>query len=97
MVLFFFFECYGDPRDLPVLSLSFPTRRSADLAVKYEGHGVMFSAEFELHDGVWRRKSAVGWNDLPFADGSHPNCTQLLRPPTQAHEFADEQIGRAHV
>src|SRR3546814_10374119 len=28
----FFFECYGDHRDLHVLTHSFPTRRSSDLA-----------------------------------------------------------------
>src|SRR3546814_13301377 len=27
----FFFECYGDHRDLPVLTLSFPTRLASDL------------------------------------------------------------------
>src|SRR3546814_16380423 len=30
--IFFFFECYGDHRDLHVLTHSFPTRRSSDLA-----------------------------------------------------------------
>src|SRR3546814_12530126 len=30
-VVVFFFECYGDHRDLHVLTHSFPTRRSSDL------------------------------------------------------------------
>src|SRR3546814_10935405 len=30
-LFFFFFYCYGDHRDLPVLTPSFPTRRSSDL------------------------------------------------------------------
>src|SRR3546814_15822855 len=29
----FFFECYGDHRDLHVLTHSFPTRRSSDLKI----------------------------------------------------------------
>src|SRR3546814_20622672 len=32
VILFFFFECYRDTRELPVLTRSFPTRRSSDLA-----------------------------------------------------------------
>src|SRR3546814_1605103 len=32
-MLCFFFECYGDHRDLHVLTHSFPTRRSSDLRV----------------------------------------------------------------
>src|SRR3546814_15181037 len=30
--MFFFLSCNGDPRDLPVLNHSFPTRRSSELA-----------------------------------------------------------------
>src|SRR3546814_9429265 len=30
--VYFFFECYGDHRDLHVLTHSFPTRRSSDLS-----------------------------------------------------------------
>src|SRR3546814_11360153 len=30
----FFFECYGDHRDLHVLTRSFPTRRSSDLLAR---------------------------------------------------------------
>src|SRR3546814_10480669 len=30
----FFFKCYGDHRDLHVLTHSFPTRRSSDLAAR---------------------------------------------------------------
>src|SRR3546814_17677820 len=30
-LLYFFFSCYGDHRDLHVLTHSFPTRRSSDL------------------------------------------------------------------
>src|SRR3546814_17797987 len=32
VVLFCFFQCYCDPRDLHVLTLSFPTLRSSDLS-----------------------------------------------------------------
>src|SRR3546814_17574558 len=32
----FVFECYGDPRDLHVLTHSFPTRRSSDLLPDYD-------------------------------------------------------------
>src|SRR3546814_9265972 len=37
MCLLFFFECYGDHRDLHVLTHSFPTRRSSDLAPWHSG------------------------------------------------------------
>src|SRR3546814_16553786 len=32
----FFFECYGDHRNLHVLTHSFPTRRSSDLLPRWE-------------------------------------------------------------
>src|SRR3546814_21201558 len=35
----FFFELYGAPRDLHVLTHSFPTRRSSDLPVSFEHTG----------------------------------------------------------
>src|SRR3546814_20370459 len=35
MLCFFFFSCYGDHRDLHVLTHSFPTRRSSVLVVSY--------------------------------------------------------------
>src|SRR3546814_1519803 len=37
MCLLFFFECYGYHRDLHVLTHSFPTRRSSDLAGAAQG------------------------------------------------------------
>src|SRR3546814_14362579 len=33
LFMFFFFSCYGYHRDLHVLTHSFPTRRSSDLAI----------------------------------------------------------------
>src|SRR3546814_10994757 len=63
MLCLFCFQCYGDHRDLHVLTHSFPTRRSSDLvqflsllsggAVRFETapHARIYGAEF---DALWQ-------------------------------------------
>src|SRR3546814_17960397 len=38
LLLFLFCSCYGDLRDLHVLTHSFPTRRSSDLPLPYQDY-----------------------------------------------------------
>src|SRR3546814_9578001 len=62
-VCLFFFECYGDHRDLHVLTHSFPTRRSSDLYPDRSGGlgGVRFGlALLDLLDAGDRAGRAGG-------------------------------------
>src|SRR3546814_12732551 len=64
--VFFFFSGYGDHRDLPVLTHSFPTRRSSDLRpARLEGAARVLLGVVE---NAARR------------DGADPALRQLKRP-----------------
>src|SRR3546814_12084913 len=60
--MLFFFVCYGDHRDLHVLTHSFPTRRSSDLCdqPKLMGSGMNITVLF-IH-GEWL--SAAAWDNF---------------------------------
>src|SRR3546814_12782299 len=49
-LLFFFFESYGDHRDLHVLTHSFPTRRSSDLHANFSDTEI---GDVVLMCGTW--------------------------------------------
>src|SRR3546814_20842165 len=58
MTMFFFFKGYGDHRDLPVLTHSFPTRRSSDLV----GEGVGGVPLLCVHG--WPETKRIWWRTI---------------------------------
>src|SRR3546814_3979690 len=69
---FFFFEVYGDHRDLPVLTHSFPTRRSSDLHVPAERQGAALAEAVRV-----LRRGGLLYVQEPLAEGSY---FELMRP-----------------
>src|SRR3546814_15124819 len=59
MVLYFFFSRYGDHRDLHVLTLSFPTRRSSDLVERHFGGDDEVLAARHLHHDIGAQPPAI--------------------------------------
>src|SRR3546814_19380802 len=90
MVNFFCFLCYGDHRDLHVLTHSFPTRRSSDLiSIGYPkaaatAAGKIFSHHADaiaeaitqiFRDEVWPAYRASGASDAELAE-----AIEVLKP-----------------
>src|SRR3546814_19741962 len=59
---FYVFCCsfYGDPRDLPVLTHSFPTRRSSDLCAAARALGADHAIIYKTQDFVAEVKAITG-------------------------------------
>src|SRR5207302_3998035 len=68
---FFFFYCYGDHRDL----LSFPTRRSSDLAERFEDAAAELAALKNLEVGV--QIDVTAHRLVDHADGRDRKSTRL--------------------
>src|SRR3546814_1987702 len=103
----FFFSCYGDNRDLHVLTHSFPTRRSSDLRIADMsgqaaelgiGTLIYFAAVLSINLGL------INLFPVPMLDGGHLlfYAVEALRgrplgERAQEYGFRIGQIGRAHV
>src|SRR3546814_1415486 len=69
----FFFEFYGDHRDLHVLTHPFPTRRSSELARRHGKHIVMVNVEADALAGpLLARKAAEAGIVYSLAYGDQP-------------------------
>src|SRR3546814_9682968 len=79
----FFGECYGDHRDLHVLTHSFPTRRASDLLQL--GHRPLHRARI-AHIDDQRRHTPLKSGKFAF-----------LHPQISHHDIAAMEIGRAHA
>src|SRR3546814_15592663 len=87
-----FLEMNGDPRDLHVLTHSFPTRRSADLkpnsGTNREIRGATYvnlSAQYNLTDNVQLKLQALnvtGTNDI-MVKGGYDSIAEVSRSGTQ--------------
>src|SRR3546814_17352456 len=85
----FFFEGYGDHRDLHVLTHSIPTRRSSDLhAVGPDGpHQLFVPFDYRIVEVADRRR----------AGGMHPCDFENRQTNAATRTFDMIEIGRAHV
>src|SRR3546814_13920158 len=103
MSVWFFFECSGDHRDLHVLALSLPTRRSSDLgrlaeAVAKVGGCILLTADHgnaeQMSDAeTGQAHTAHTMNKVPLLLIGGPDRVAAL----QDGRLADIEIGRAHV
>src|SRR3546814_14783406 len=93
--LHFFFELYGDHRDLHVLTHSFPTRRSSDLDTR-DGKDYSANATYEIDSEStdFRISGFYVRTDRSETERSfeYDDPTAITGPLP-----AGNQIGRAHV
>src|SRR3546814_13414720 len=101
LILFFFFYCHGDHRDLHVLTHSFPTRRSSDLfpgAGGFPISGVPVSAGYE--DKWCRGIDTADPGAVPGGSTTNPRAFEGVRgfltgPNQDRRVFKDDIFFRA--
>src|SRR3546814_5121448 len=71
--VYFFFECDGEHRDLPVLTHSFPTRRSSDLGRARSG-------------GIMRGRKKPGTPAMATQAALHSSTSSRRRSPRHRSE-----------
>src|SRR3546814_20626299 len=106
--LFFFFSCYGDHRDLHVLTHSFPTRRSSDLKFGIDDGlpGAAAGAKIPINVHADEFNELMGDEFIPMVNKGGGAGVQVTAYTQTLSDIearignrakAGQEIGRAHV
>src|SRR3546814_12187808 len=101
LLVWYFFEGYGDHRDLHVLTHSFPTRRSSDLEVERSDGGAATGCMNMFLNLLKPARGARGEDDMRAKPGQRLGGGGAYTPARACHKGESSvqrlEIGRAHV